>query len=162
MRGHITFDSKCRLLKISVVSTLCQFLKKNNEKFSDAFSARRRTFVFEIPSMDSLLEGTVSYFVLFATIVLIQQGVRLWIKEVATIYRKILFKYANRYLQSSRSSRHSQGEIRYGGIRQSSSSPRPPCDGTPSASVCPSPRQTPGPSCPEFKNLKKISGHFSN
>ena len=40
------------------------------------------------------------------------------------------------------------GEVRYGGIRRSSASPRPPCDGTPSASVWPSPRQTPGPPCP--------------
>ena len=40
------------------------------------------------------------------------------------------------------------GQVRYGGIRRSSASPRPPCDGTPSASVCPSPRQTPAPPCP--------------
>ena len=31
---------------------------------------------------------------------------------------------------------------------RSSASPRPPCDGTHSASVWPSPRQTPGPPCP--------------
>ena len=30
----------------------------------------------------------------------------------------------------------------------SSASPRPPCDGTPTASVWPSPRQTTGPPCP--------------
>ena len=42
----------------------------------------------------------------------------------------------------------SAGQVRYGGIRRSSASPRPPCDGTPSASVWPSPRQTPGPPCP--------------
>ena len=35
-----------------------------------------------------------------------------------------------------------------GEISRSSASPRPPCDGTPSASVWPSPGQTPGPSCP--------------
>ena len=40
------------------------------------------------------------------------------------------------------------GQVRYEGIRRSSASPRPPCDGTHSASVGPSPRQTPGPSCP--------------
>ena len=40
------------------------------------------------------------------------------------------------------------GQVRYGGIRRSSASPRPPCDGTPSSSVWPSPRQTPGPPCP--------------
>ena len=39
----------------------------------------------------------------------------------------------------------SQDQVRYGGIRRSSASPRPPSDGTPSASVRPSPRQTPGP-----------------
>ena len=39
-------------------------------------------------------------------------------------------------------------DVRYGGIRRSSASPRPPCNGTPSASVWPSPRQTPGPPCP--------------
>ena len=33
------------------------------------------------------------------------------------------------------------------GQRRSSASPRPPCDGTPSAFVWPSPRQTPSPSC---------------
>ena len=38
--------------------------------------------------------------------------------------------------------------ISYGGIRRSSASPHPSCDGTPSASVWPSPRQTPGPPCP--------------
>ena len=31
-----------------------------------------------------------------------------------------------------------------GGIHRSSASLRPPCDGTPAASVWPSPRQTPG------------------
>ena len=41
-----------------------------------------------------------------------------------------------------------QVRVRYGGIRQSSASPRPFCDGAPSSSVWPSPRQTPGPSCP--------------
>ena len=40
------------------------------------------------------------------------------------------------------------GQVRYGGIRRSSASPCPPYDGTPSASVWVSPRQTPGPSCP--------------
>ena len=44
---------------------------------------------------------------------------------------------------SRRMSRHT-----YGGIRRSSASPRPPCDGSPSVSVRPSPRQTPGPPCP--------------
>ena len=39
-------------------------------------------------------------------------------------------------------------QVRCGDIHRSSASPRPPCDGTPSASVWPSPRQTPGPSCP--------------
>ena len=38
--------------------------------------------------------------------------------------------------------------VRYGAIRRCSASPRSPCDGTPSASIWPSPRQTPGPSCP--------------
>ena len=33
------------------------------------------------------------------------------------------------------------GQVRYGGIRRNSASPRPPYDGTPSASVWPSPRQ---------------------
>ena len=40
---------------------------------------------------------------------------------------------------------HWSGQVRYGGIRRSSASP---CDGTPSVSVWPSPRQTPGPPCP--------------
>ena len=40
-----------------------------------------------------------------------------------------------------------QVSVRYGGIYRSSASPRPHCDGTPSASFWPSPRQTPGPSC---------------
>ena len=39
-------------------------------------------------------------------------------------------------------------QVRCGGIQRSSASPRPPCDGTPSSSVWPSPRQTPVPSCP--------------
>ena len=38
-------------------------------------------------------------------------------------------------------------QVRYGGIRRSSASPRPSCDGNTSASVWPSPRQTPGPPC---------------
>ena len=42
--------------------------------------------------------------------------------------------------------RTGRGRVRYGGIRPSIASPRPPCDGTPSSSVWPSPRQTPGPS----------------
>ena len=41
-----------------------------------------------------------------------------------------------------------QGQLRYWGIRRSSASPRPHCDGTPAASVWPSPRQSPGPPCP--------------
>ena len=41
-----------------------------------------------------------------------------------------------------------KGQVRNWGIRRSSASPRPPCAGTPSASVWPSPRQTPGPPCP--------------
>ena len=40
------------------------------------------------------------------------------------------------------------GQVRYGGIRRSSASPRPPSDGNPSTSVWPSPSQTPGPSSP--------------
>ena len=36
-------------------------------------------------------------------------------------------------------------QVQYEDKRRSSASPRPPCDGTPSASVWPSPRQTPGP-----------------
>ena len=40
------------------------------------------------------------------------------------------------------------GQVRYEGIRRSSASPRPHCDGTSSSSVWPSPRQTPGLSCP--------------
>ena len=43
---------------------------------------------------------------------------------------------------------HAMVRVRYGGIRRSSASPLPPCDSTTSASVWPSPRQTPGPSCP--------------
>ena len=39
-------------------------------------------------------------------------------------------------------------QVRYGGIHRSSPSPRPPCNGIPSASVWPSPRRTPGPPCP--------------
>ena len=40
------------------------------------------------------------------------------------------------------------GQFRYGDIRRSSVSPRPTCDGIPSASVWPSPRQTPDPPRP--------------
>ena len=39
-------------------------------------------------------------------------------------------------------------QITYSVIRRSSGSPRPPCDGTPLASVWALPRQTPGLSCP--------------
>ena len=44
-------------------------------------------------------------------------------------------------------------------IRRSSALPRPPCDGTTSASVWPSPRQTPGPSCP-YPSDRPPSGHL--
>ena len=40
------------------------------------------------------------------------------------------------------------GQVRYGGIRWIADASRPPCDGTISASVWPSPRQTPGLPCP--------------
>ena len=40
------------------------------------------------------------------------------------------------------------GQVRCGGKRWRSTSPRPPCDETASVSVGPSPRQTPGPPCP--------------
>ena len=40
------------------------------------------------------------------------------------------------------------GQVRYGCIRRSIASSRPPCDGIPSASVWQSPRQAPGPPCP--------------
>ena len=49
-------------------------------------------------------------------------------------------------------------KVRYGGIRHSSVSPRPPCDGTPSSFIWPSPRQTPGPSCP-YPSDRPPSGH---
>ena len=39
------------------------------------------------------------------------------------------------------------GQVRYGGNRRSSASPRLPCDGTSLSSVWPSPRQTPRPPC---------------
>ena len=47
-------------------------------------------------------------------------------------------------------------QVRYGGIRRSSASPRPPCDGTPSASVWPSPRQTSGPA--QRRQPQKLGG----
>ena len=47
--------------------------------------------------------------------------------------------------QTTDSCKVRSGQVRYGDIHRSSASPRPPCDGTPSASVWPSPRQTPGP-----------------
>ena len=50
------------------------------------------------------------------------------------------------------------GRVRYGGIRRSSASPRPHCDGTPSSSVWPSPRQTPGPPCPHPSD-RRLFGH---
>ena len=52
----------------------------------------------------------------------------------------------------------SSGQVRHEGIRRSSASPRPPCDGTTSASVWPSPRQTPGPPCP-YPSDRPPSGH---
>ena len=42
---------------------------------------------------------------------------------------------------------YTASQVKYGGIRRSSASPRPPCDVTPSASVWPSPMQTSGPPC---------------
>ena len=59
---------------------------------------------------------------------------------------------------SRRSARSDGHQVRYGNIRRSSASPRPPCDGTPSASVWSSPRQTPGPSCP-YPSERPSSGH---
>ena len=50
------------------------------------------------------------------------------------------------------------GQVRCGDKRRSSASPRPPCDGTPSSSVWPSPRQTPGSSCP-YPSDRPPSGH---
>ena len=51
------------------------------------------------------------------------------------------------------------GQVRYGGIRRSCESLRPSCDGTPSSSVWPSPRQTSGPSC-SFSLERPPSGHL--
>ena len=50
------------------------------------------------------------------------------------------------------------GQVTYWGIRRSSASPRPPCDGSPSASIWPSPRQTPGPPWP-YPSDRTPSGH---
>ena len=49
--------------------------------------------------------------------------------------------------------------MRYGVIRRSSASPRPPCDGTPSAYVWPSPRQTPGSPCwePQLIDFQELN-----
>ena len=44
------------------------------------------------------------------------------------------------------------------GIRRNGVSPRPSCDGIPSASVWPSPRQTPGTPCP-YSSDRPPSGH---
>ena len=49
----------------------------------------------------------------------------------------------------------SEGQVRYEGIRRSSASLRPPCDGTSSASVWPSPRQKPGPPCPHPSDMPR-------
>ena len=46
-----------------------------------------------------------------------------------------------------------------GGILRSSASPRPPCDGNPSASVWPSPRQTPCPPCPHLSDRTPQQPH---
>ena len=49
------------------------------------------------------------------------------------------------------------------GQRRNSASPRPPCDGTPSSPVRPSPRQTPGPSRPYPSGRIRsstVEGHF--
>ena len=46
----------------------------------------------------------------------------------------------SRRLMDKKCLRYRTGQVRYGGIRRSSASPRPPCDGTHSASVWPSPR----------------------
>ena len=43
---------------------------------------------------------------------------------------------------------HFEYQVRYGDKRRSSASPRPFCDGSLSASIWPSPRQTLGPPCP--------------
>ena len=53
---------------------------------------------------------------------------------------------------------YSPGQVRCGSIRPSSASPRPLCDGTPSSYVWPSPRQTPGSSCP-YPSDRPPSGH---
>ena len=52
------------------------------------------------------------------------------------------FVHVNQNL--GRADRPFEGQVTYESIRRSSASPRPPCDGTPSTSVWPSPRQTPG------------------
>ena len=49
-------------------------------------------------------------------------------------------------------------QVRCGDVRRSSASPRPPCDGTPSSTVCPSPRRTPGPPRP-YPLDRTPSGH---
>ena len=58
------------------------------------------------------------------------------------------------------------GQFSVSYIRQSSASPRPPCDGTISlVSVWPSPRQTPGPpgsySSNSIEDLKHVVGHMA-
>ena len=58
-----------------------------------------------------------------------------------------LVEFSRTHVQVSSAGKTGQVGQVYRGIRRSSASPRPPCDGTRSASVRPSPRQTPGPPC---------------
>ena len=124
-------------------------IKKIIFQLQDSYS--RVTMVIQSTSVTGcvIIMMTVATIAMNETVLTAPQGLP-WHQQQVNWNSPLLFlhfiSHMSVYLLDKCEIRSSQGQV--WGIRRSSASPRPPCDGTPSASVWPSPRRTPGPLCP--------------